>query len=756
MAEKAEVESTSRARVVTYTSAIIIAIASSVFLAVVPFLPAPPVLPVLVGIGLGGLSLRNRGISVAALYLLVYFSVLWQLIGFGFFQLLSAGVGIAVILALAVPLIPFMTKRVELSSMALAILAVALMLTPAYFISIPLIATAALAFGGFASLEALAATFIFFLTPFLLLENALYFTTNTGATAPIIFGQFSTLAQNLRPPLPGLNVLLTGLPAGYLSHSALPVSTWLSESASVLVIPMVILGVVLVAASSVGGVARNMVEKFERTREITGSLKLILAPLVVAVVVPVVFIILLTLLSRPGSGGFQTSFSNDPTHLQVLYMLGSSFLLTTSFIGRESIILRLESVQFGNEGLLSLLDMCQERMKDAQALMDRVQGWVPSMTLSPERKSMSEYAAQLADARRQVGGASPSLIAQIQGQLEANVLLPLTHVPDLMRKRVASEIRGLISATATANSHLEEAKVTLRYAEIPPVVDLTPLEDLVTAYEAAKASIETVTKELSEMYVKESGALNMLMGQEEVNPPVSALVLMESNEIISAIRLVAEEYWLDFHLRWAEVLDQRKAALISKTRELDKAVSEGERLRLHAVEKIIGAARPSNSSETLDGVLDLRGVLEAIVSKTALGADKVGAMMESLELRSVRTLRFETVNRVSEVLELKKRLETIGVSLESITKFLEYAVGVLKSQADAWRSDRENLVALAQYPLAKKIIQKMLEEQKTVSLSKLPYQKKTAELYAELFASGTFGAEYDEDEETISMKGENA
>ena len=218
----AQVESRSRARVTAYTSALIIAVASSVYLAVVPFLPAPPVFPILVGLGLGALSLRNRGVSVAVLYLLVYFSVLWQMIGFGFFQLLSAGVGVAVLLAMAVPLIPFMTKRVELSSMALAVLAVALMLTPAYFVSIPLVAAAALTFGGFASLEALAAAFVFLLTPFLLLENALYFTTTSGATAPIIFGQFTLLSQNLRPPLPGLNVLLTGLPAGYLSHCGAP------------------------------------------------------------------------------------------------------------------------------------------------------------------------------------------------------------------------------------------------------------------------------------------------------------------------------------------------------------------------------------------------------------------------------------------------------------------------------------------------------------------------------------------------------
>jgi len=750
------VDSRSRAKVTAYTSALIIAVASSVYLAVVPFIPAPPILPILVGLGLGALSLRNRGISVATLYLLVYFSVLWQMIGFGFFQLLSAGVGVAVLVALAVPLIPFMTKRVEISSMALAVLAVALMLTPAYFVSIPLVAAAALTFGGFASLEAIAATFIFLLAPFLLLENALYFTTTSGATAPIIFGQLTILAQNLRPPLPGLNVLLTGLPANYLSHSALPVSTWLSSNSGVLLIPMVVLGVVLIAATSIGGLARTFTERFERSREMTGRVKLVLAPLVVAVVIPTIFIVLLTLLSRPGSGGFQTSLTNDPSHLEAIYMLGSSFLLTTTFIGRESLILRLEGVQVGTEELEELMGACLAKMKDAQELLDQVSMWVPSMSLSGERRSMSEYSAYLENARRQMSGASGAMIAQFQTQLQSSVLRPLAEQPELLRRRVASEIRGLISATATANNHLEEASVPVRYPDIPVVSDLAPLKDLVQAYEVATAAIRGVTEELSDLYGKESASLDMLMGQEEVNPPVSAAALLQSNEFIGAMRLVAEEYWLNFHLRWAEQLDQKKSALLEKTNDLDYAVGEAELQRLHAVEKVVAEAKPANSLATLENLRELRSILESIVTQTASGADRVGAMLESLELKSTRSLRFETVNRLSEVAALKKQFASVGVSFDSLTKFLENAAGVIKSQADAWKGDRDNLVVLAQYPLAKKIIEKMLSGQKSLALAKLPYQKRAAAVYAQLYATGSPEVEYDENGESLTLKGEHA
>jgi hypothetical protein len=748
----AQLESKARARVTAYTSALIVAVASSVYLAVVPFLPAPPIVPILVGVGLGALSLRNRGISIAALYLLVYFSVLWQMVGFGFFQLFSAGVGIAVLLALAVPLLTFMSRRVELSSMALAVLSVSLMLTPAWFVSIPLIAAAAFTFSGFASLEALATTFLFLLTPFLLLENALYFTTASGATAPIIFGQFTILAQSMRPPLPGLNILLTGLPANYLSPSALPVSTWLSQSSGVLLIPIVILGVILVASSSIGGLTRSLIERWEKSREITGSLRQVLAPLVVAVVTPGVFIVFITLLSLPGSGGFQTSLTSDPSHIQAVYMLGSSILLTTSFIGREVILLRLERVQVGTEGLDALIESCIAKMKEMQALLDRVSGRVPSMNLSGERQSLTEYSSYLTDVRRQMNGASGALISKFQSQLESTVLQPLSRMPEVQRQRVAGEIRGLISATATANNHLEEANVPLRYPDIPAVSDSSTLEELMEAYGAAARGIRDVTLELSATYMRELASLDILMGQEEVSPPVSASVLLDSNDFIGAMRLVAEEYWLNFHLRWAEPLDQKKSALLKRMKDLDGAVSEVERARLETVGRVVAAGRPANSTATLASLRELRALLEAIVTGTASGADRVGQMLASLELRSVRGLKFETVGKLSEVLELKKRLEEVGVSFDSLTRFLENAAGVLKSQAAAWKVDHDNLVVLAQYPLAKKIIKTMLDEQPTLPLVKLPFQKRAATIYAQLYATGSPGVEFNEEGEVLVVK----
>ena len=80
--------------------------------------------------------------------------------------------------------------------------------------------------------------------------------------------------------------------------------------------------------------------------------------------------------------------------------------------------------------------------------------------------------------------------------------------------------------------------------------------------------------------------MNVLMGQEEVNPPVSTKVLLDANELIGAMRLVAEEYWLSFQLRWAEQLDQKKSALLQGMKGIEGGV--GERRGCRSSERIEG------------------------------------------------------------------------------------------------------------------------------------------------------------------------
>ena len=97
-----------RTKIRTYTSALIIWLATFSLLSAVQFLPGGSILPALLGVGLALVYLKEGGLALIILYILTYFAIIWQLLGFGFFQLLTSGVGVVVILALILPLLSFL------------------------------------------------------------------------------------------------------------------------------------------------------------------------------------------------------------------------------------------------------------------------------------------------------------------------------------------------------------------------------------------------------------------------------------------------------------------------------------------------------------------------------------------------------------------------------------------------------------------------------------------------------------------------
>ena len=217
-----------REKIRTYASALIIWIATFVLLSVVQFLPGGSILAALLGVGLSLLYLKEGGLALIILYILTYFAIIWQLLGFGFFQLLTTSVGVVVILALILPLLSFFFLRMEAISISLVILSVSTMLTPLYFLSIPLILVGML-YEGFGRARVQSINFVLLLTPFVLLDDGIYYSSSPSVASnpPIIFSQLSNLANNLRPPLSGINLLQGTAPSNFLYAHSLSVSNFM-------------------------------------------------------------------------------------------------------------------------------------------------------------------------------------------------------------------------------------------------------------------------------------------------------------------------------------------------------------------------------------------------------------------------------------------------------------------------------------------------------------------------------------------------
>jgi hypothetical protein len=742
-----QIESKARTRVTDYTACLFVVLASFLFFTFVPFIPDPPFIPLFVAIALGALSLRNRGAAVTILYVLVFFAVLWQLIGFGFFQLLAAGVGVAVLVALVIPLLLFTNTKVEVTSMSLAILCVALMFTPVYFVSIPIIAAAA-AVTGFASLEAISSSFIFLLAPFLLLDNALYFANSPPGSAPIIFGQLTYLSANFRPALPGLNVFLTALPANYMSPKAQFVSTFLTNNWQLLVIPLALLGVIIVVSSVLGRLVSTLMKKVAKFRE-SAFVSRFLAPVAVSLVVPVAFVALLLPFSLPGAGGFQTSLS-EASHLQIFLMLAASVFLGIVFAARESLVQRMESGEMARAKVEGLAVQSRSAIDSARTELKAVALKVPSLNLSGEEMALSEYSSFLDDIQRRLQEAGGESLSQWAERMDKVVLPSLGRSTERMTAGVLNELRTLGAVAETVNANLEKASVRLRFTPVPEAPPGDSLDSAMDLYGKVVSRIDSETRTIFEAYKAAFEAFNMLMDQHGISIPVSPDTLLASHEYVTAMRLVAEEYWLNFHLRSSEELESKKNQLLEQLRRLSPVLTGQHAAQLARLMDSMKPTVPADSVALRQEVEQVRDLISSQIKIFEDSPRTIKRAVESVDPKAAKIIPFQTPRKLNEISSLRKEFESSRDGLDSLTRFLADSGPTLQSLVTSWRTDREGLQLIAQYPTARTVIERILNEQGKVRVRSLPYGRATALIYAQIYASENPGSAFDQKEGVLT------
>jgi len=742
-----QIESKARSRVAEYTASLLVVLASFLFFTFVPFVPDPPVIPFLIALGLGAVSLRNRGVSVTVLYILVFFAVLWQMIGFGFFQLLAAGVGVAVLVALVIPLFAFTSTNVDVTSMSLAIICVALMFTPAYFVSIPIIAAAA-AVTGFASLEATSSSFIFLLAPFLLLDNALFFAGSPSGSAPIIFGQLTYLSSNFRPALPGLNVFLTALPADYMSPQAPFVSSFLTNNWQLLVIPLALLGIIIFVSSFFGRLARSFLSKVARFKE-SAMFTDVVTPVTVSLVVPAAFVALLIPFSLRGAGGFQTTLSQVP--LQIVLMLVSSLFLGMVFEAREFLVHRIESSEVARKKVEGLVVESRAAIGGVRRDLTEVARRVPSLNVGTEEMALSEYSSYLDDIQRRLQEAGEESLTQWTERLEGTVLPSLGSSRERLTAAVLNQLRTLAAVTETVNANLEKASVRLRYTQVPDAPADASLDAAVGLYERVASKIDRETRNLFEAYTSAFEAFNRLMDQHGMTIPVSPDTLLDSHEYVTAMRLVAEEYWLNFHLRYVEELEAKKSLLLEQLHKTSPFLTSQQASQLSGVLEPIRVSTPADSVALLGHVDEARVVLSAQIKVLEDSPRVIKRAIESVDPKAARVIPFQTPKKLNEITSLRKEFDSARDGIDSLTRFLVTYGSEFQALVTVWRSDREGLGLLAQYPTARTVIGKVLSDQGRVKVKTLPYGRTTAVIYAQLYASENPKSSFDQKEGVLTL-----
>ena len=726
-----------------YLDPVLTAVCSASFFLLVPMMPGSPVLPVLVGAGLGLYAVRSARRAAAVFYVLVFASIVWQLLGFGLATMVTTAPGVLVAFLLLVPLLfNGSNPRMSPSSMALTFLAVALMLTPAYVLSVPLIA-AAVALDGMATVAPTVITYLLTLAPFLLVENALYYGTAGGqGSPPIVFGELTHFAAGIRPALPGLNVFLTGLPSGFVSPQSAQVTAFLTGDSYILVVPLAVFAVVFGLSASFAGILTRLKDRLGVFARLSRGLKTVW-PVVVTVTMTAVFSALLLALSSASVGGYQAELGTG-TAPAIGMMTGAAGAMGAALSMRAYLDESLTSAAKAREGLSSALEEARRLLEGLRKTAASVDALAPSVGLKVEEGVMEQYSSYLADVARQIDTSGTRALRLWEGEINTRIIPTLGSLPEQIRVKVINEVSTVASMAESLNTTMEHLGVKTRFPVVPEKVASMETEAALAAYSAFTAELKVRVNELYGFYLEAAKALDLLLDKTVSEPPVDPDVLLSTSDYITAMRLLGEEYSMNLHAQYSDELKQKAAALQERVKKMAKVVGEED---LGGFD--LGDPAPLESPQLLkkvDALLErLRSDAERAVADSVRLRDMVGTLMPA----ATTVLKFATLAEIDSLKAVRREARALTPSLEGLAKFVDRAAKVLASHAESGRKDEENLIIIAQYPLAAKLIHGLAAENPVVSLSALPFQPDATSLYAKIYAANDPSARYDEQGEAL-------
>lgn len=736
-----------RARVKRLTTALTVGVAASVFLTVVRFLPEAPALPIIVGVALGAIYLRAPAASLIGVYLLAFAAVAWQLLGFGFMQLLGTGLGFAVLASMGLALLIFFSRRVDAIALPLAILAVALMLTPEYYVSIPLMVVA-MAAGGFESAAAFSASYLLFLAPFLVLENAL---ANGGAagTLPIVFARFTSLSDNLRPPLSSLNFLSSGLPPNFISSDTTGVSAFVSARGDVVIIPLAILAGVLLLTASAGWFAGSLLGG----RRVLGLSGKEVAPFGESLLTPLVFTVLVLVFSVPGIGGFQTGLRGGGAALTLVFMVTDSALLGVALTGTELFTHSLERVELARNRLNELLSEVVAGAKSAEAEISMVAAAAPSVNLGDDRKALAESLSFVEDVKHQLAAARYESLVAWTERVEKSAAPVLSAMPQTIRARVSGELRALDSAALTMNGHLEEAGVGVRYPSLQGIPPDSTLQEALSAYEEGVKQVSSSTLKLFSLYVENGHAYAALTGAEDFTPPLSPVPLLESHDYITAMRLVCEDYWLGQDSREGARFGALLNGLMEKVSRLAVVSASRDKEALEGFRTACASARPAMAIAVLQKVKELLTTLRAAFERFTAEVETAKKMISALDASATMMLKLKSSEMLDSLARIQERVRGARPSLDEATKVSGEAVPIVGAYMADRKEDEDNLIMISQYPIAERAIRGALALKRRLSLAELPFRPEPAAFFARLFVASNKSCDFDPQLGVVEYRG---
>ncbi|MEM2129695.1 MAG: hypothetical protein QXZ70_03750 [Candidatus Bathyarchaeia archaeon] len=738
-------KSNARKTVDKYTNAIIVFISEALFLSIVTFLPAAPFLPILIAAGLTVLSFRKPRLSNGIFCLLAFISIFWQINGFGIYSLFFSN-RIGTLLLYTLLIIPiFMLKVKNVVAVPLASLSTALMLTPYYYLAIPLIGSVTF-IAGLAAVSVLTISFVIYLLPFLIVENALYFSTPGSDLLPIVFDQLHNFMNELRPPLTSLNIFSSSLPPDYLSQRAGDVIAVLSgNQVLVMLIPIAIFEIVLVATVGLSALLEQLIRKL---RVIEGFEKMPswLPSFMVPIMLSASFFALIVGLSPSNIGSYKSPFINQN---DAFMMFIGALIFGAIFTARENLIIFLERTEFARNKLLKIIEEGNRKIAISKATIDKVSSVAPSLDLSNEIKTIDSCQLLINDIKLNISTADYKTLIEWINKIQT-AISNVNNIPDLLRIKLTTELNTLSILTSTYNASLEEVGLTEFFGSINLKIEETGIDQVITEYQKAIQNIRETISALYEKYVVVIQSYGKLTNTEVIMPTINPLAVIESNDILMALKLACDEYWLNFHTRRKDELREKIAKLLNSLNRLKTHVGIPEDQQYQQFIKFMEKALPSNSPEIIAQLKSLRFSLLNSVVQAKNENSKLTSHINTIIPAAMRIMEFESLSQSKNLRELYDNVSLDKNSIDELIEDIELISALLSNYQISKKRDTEKIIIFSQYSMVKRHIELTLKEKGRLATTELPFHKNVSLIYFRLYCASTPHVKYNDELEEIA------
>jgi hypothetical protein len=746
MSQGLQENSKTRQMVDSYTTIALIFISGSIFFSVVPFIPASPFLPILISAGLAALSFKKPKWSSSIFSILVFFAIFWQITGFGVYTLAKNNIAgmLALYIMVFVPL--FFSGLKNPVVVPLASMSAALMITPFYYLSVPMIGVAAFV-SGLVGVTTLAVCFTLYLLPFLLIENALTLGSAASDKMPVVFAQLSQLQGQLRPPLASLNIFATQFPPpGYLSVRAGDVVNVLSSNAVfVIITPLIIFAIVFIASAELAGATQSIIKKLKVFEGVEKRIKWI-APLAVSLIMPLVFYLLIVALSQPAIGDYKAPFVTNS--MELVAMIGTSLILGAALTGRELSIQFLERSEFAKKKLTALMDELKQACSVNQSIISKVCGGAPILDLNRETNLINSCESSIVDMKDHLYEADYLTLTGWISNLE-QTKTDQTNLPEMVRIKLADELSTMSALISTYNATLQEVGASSTFEEVTANIHEMNIDVALEERQRVVQNIRKTVSELYDRYIAATVAYSELNNLEQMHPPVNPSTLLDGDDVIMAMKLICDEYWLNFHTRRKEEMQIQATKLFNMLPRFELAVTDASKLQFSAIEELLRKARPIDSAEVLDGLKQLRSIACDEVRAAKIENEKLNSMLSNIAPVAAKVMEFESVDQARDLQNLYEDVNSSKPTFDGSERMIESVQTTLQNYRNSKKRDTERLIIVSQYPLVKNYISRALQEKGRLPAAKMPFQKNVSLLYLRLYARSVQTVVYDDELEEI-------